>query len=72
MTERRYAEQADISSARTEFFHGRIKLMLFTERFHFYRRFRMRGIHHIVFYAPPVRADFYAEARARAGVVITA
>lgn len=35
--------------------------MLYTERFHFYRRYRVRGIRHILFYAPPATAEFYAE-----------
>ena len=32
-----------------------------TERFHFYRRYRIRGAKTLVFYAPPDHAQFYAE-----------
>jgi hypothetical protein len=43
-----------------------------TERFHFYHRFRVRGIRHIVFYAPPLFPWMCARAPAppppRAGV----
>ena len=34
--------------------------MLVTERFHFYRRYRIRGINHLVFYDLPHYADFYS------------
>jgi hypothetical protein len=46
---------------RSEFFHGRVQLLLVTERFHFYHRFRLRGIQHIVFYSPPTFEAFYPE-----------
>ena len=32
-----------------------------TERFHFYRRYRIRGAKTIVWYAPPEHAQFYSE-----------
>lgn len=32
-----------------------------TERFHFFRRYKIRGARTVVFYAPPEHADFYAE-----------
>ena len=35
--------------------------MVYTERMHFYHRHTIRGIRHIIFYAPPAHADFYAE-----------
>ena len=46
---------------RSEFFHGRVQLLLVTERFHFYHRFKLRGIQHIVFYSPPTFEAFYPE-----------
>jgi U3 small nucleolar RNA-associated protein 25 len=32
-----------------------------TERFHFYRRYRIRGAKTIVWYQPPEHAQFYSE-----------
>jgi hypothetical protein len=56
-----YTEAADVSRARGDFFEGRARVLLTTERFHFYNRFKLRGIHRIVCYSPPLHADFYAE-----------
>ena len=57
----RYSSGRDISRAREAFFSGRTRLLLITERFHFYRRYKIRGAHSVVFYAPPDHAAFYAE-----------
>ncbi len=35
--------------------------MLVTERFHFFRRYQLRGVRQIVFYALPEHPQFYAE-----------
>ena len=43
------------------FFHGRKRIMLYTERNHFYNRFRIRGARHIIFYGPPSHAQFYPD-----------
>lgn len=32
-----------------------------TERFHFYRRYKIRGARTFVFYSPPEHAQFYSE-----------
>ncbi|GBG25635.1 U3 small nucleolar RNA-associated protein 25 [Hondaea fermentalgiana] len=56
-----YSETDQITRARGDFFHGRARILLTTERFHFYNRFRLRGIHRLVFYAPPLNAHFYSE-----------
>jgi U3 small nucleolar RNA-associated protein 25 len=56
-----YTTPKQVSRARTSFFHGRCHVMLFTERFHFYHQYQMRGIHQIVWYGLPVMGDFYAE-----------
>lgn len=32
-----------------------------TERFHFYRRYRIRGARTVVWYQPPEHAQFYSE-----------
>ena len=35
--------------------------MLFTERFHFFNRYAIRGIQKIIFYSPPQFPHFYPE-----------
>ena len=61
MTCSEYADDADIARARSEFFTGHAPLLLLTERFHYFRRLRIRGIRHLLFYGPPANAIFYAE-----------
>lgn len=56
-----YTTPKQISRARTTFFHGRCHVMLFTERFHFYHQYQMRGIHQIIFYGLPAMGEFYPE-----------
>eukprot|EP01018_Ginkgo_biloba_P007271 Gb_20797 [translate_table: standard] len=56
-----YTKQSDISRGRTWFFHGERKIMLYTERAHFYHRYKIRGIRNLIFYSLPERSDFYAE-----------
>lgn len=61
MTCSEYADDADVARARSEFFTGHAPLLLLTERFHYFRRLRIRGIRHVLFYGPPANAHFYAE-----------
>eukprot|EP00105_Crassostrea_gigas_P004746 XP_011418066.1 PREDICTED: digestive organ expansion factor homolog [Crassostrea gigas] len=56
-----YSSDKTISRSRGEFYHGRVHFLLYTERIHFYRRFKLRGIHHIVFYELPRYPQFYSE-----------
>ncbi|XP_022728923.1 U3 small nucleolar RNA-associated protein 25 isoform X3 [Durio zibethinus] len=56
-----YTDQRDISRARVWFFEGKRKIMLYTERIHFYRRYKIRGIRNLIIYSLPDRKDFYAE-----------
>jgi U3 small nucleolar RNA-associated protein 25 len=56
-----YSSPAEISKARTLFFKGKRAMLVVTERFHFYRRYKLRGAHTVVFYQLPVHAAFYAE-----------
>ena len=56
-----YSDVSEVARARSDFFHGRRDLLLITERFHFYHRFKLRGIQHVVFYGLPQLAEFYAE-----------
>lgn len=39
-----YAKHSDVSRGRSNFFHGRRRIMLYTERAHFYHRYRLRGV----------------------------
>ncbi|KAL7682433.1 putative digestive organ expansion factor, predicted [Plasmopara halstedii] len=56
-----YTKSTQVSRARTTFFHGHCHVMLYTERFHFYHQYQMRGVHHIIWYGPPAICDFYPE-----------
>jgi len=56
-----YAEDKKISRARDLFYHAKKRVALVTERFHFYKRYRLRGVRHIIFYQLPLYAKFYNE-----------
>ncbi|XP_052900530.1 U3 small nucleolar RNA-associated protein 25 homolog [Anopheles moucheti] len=56
-----YTEDAKIARARDMFFHGSKHFLLYSERAHFFRRHRIRGIRHLILYAPPVFPHFYSE-----------
>lgn len=57
----RYSTPAEISRARQSFFTQKTSFLLISERFHFYRRYAIRGIRNLIFYAPPDHAQFYTE-----------
>ncbi|KAJ1922445.1 rRNA-binding ribosome biosynthesis protein utp25 [Tieghemiomyces parasiticus] len=56
-----YSSPSDMARARTTFFNGQKNLLVFTERFHYFRRYRLRGIKHLVFYSLPDHAHYYPE-----------
>ncbi|XP_044743572.1 U3 small nucleolar RNA-associated protein 25 homolog [Chrysoperla carnea] len=56
-----YSKEAKIARARDKFFHGEAHFMLYSERFHHFRRIRLKGIRHIIFYQPPSIPHFYSE-----------
>ncbi|XP_065081550.1 U3 small nucleolar RNA-associated protein 25 homolog [Ochlerotatus camptorhynchus] len=56
-----YSKDAKIARARDMFFHGSSHFLLYSERSHFFRRPRIKGIRHLVFYQPPTYPHFYAE-----------
>ncbi|PKC09816.1 DUF1253-domain-containing protein [Rhizophagus irregularis] len=56
-----YTNVSDVTRARTYFLNGKKNYLLYTERFHFFRRHHMKGIHHVIFYALPDHAHFYSE-----------
>ncbi|PIA25202.1 hypothetical protein AQUCO_12300030v1 [Aquilegia coerulea] len=56
-----YTKQSDISRARVWFFEGMRKIMLYSERAHFYHRYKIRGIKNLIIYSLPERKEFYPE-----------
>ncbi|KAL9314724.1 hypothetical protein ACSQ67_020176 [Phaseolus vulgaris] len=56
-----YTSQSDISRARLWFYEGSRKVMLYTERSHFYHRYKIRGVQNLIIYSLPERKEFYPE-----------
>lgn len=56
-----YSKTGKVARARDMFFHGDAHFLLYTERFHFFNRIKVKGIRHIIFYAPPSFPHFYSE-----------
>ncbi|KAH7570588.1 hypothetical protein JRO89_XS05G0140600 [Xanthoceras sorbifolium] len=56
-----YTEASDVSRARVWFFEGKRKMILYTERAHFYHRYKIRGIQNLIIYSLPERKEFYPE-----------
>ncbi|KAI9312542.1 hypothetical protein BDR26DRAFT_814111 [Obelidium mucronatum] len=56
-----YTPQSDISRNRSNFFHKKLSLLLMTERFHFFRRYKIRGVKSLIFYQLPEYPQFYPE-----------
>ncbi|WFC98287.1 rRNA-binding ribosome biosynthesis protein utp25 [Malassezia yamatoensis] len=56
-----YSSNKEVSRARQGFFSGKKALLLVTERFHFYRRYTIRGARTVVFYGLPDHANYYPE-----------
>lgn len=56
-----YSEQRSLTSNRTLFNQGRLKVLLYTERLHHFRRYELKGVKNVVFYKPPSDPEFYKE-----------
>lgn len=56
-----YSKPDETARARDFFFHGKSPFMLYTERAHFYHRYLVRGVKHIIFYELPTFPHFYSE-----------
>ncbi|XP_066451689.1 U3 small nucleolar RNA-associated protein 25 homolog isoform X2 [Eleutherodactylus coqui] len=56
-----YTDKAGISRARQFFLKGERQFLLVTERFHFYKRYMLRGIRNLIFYELPTYPHFYSE-----------
>lgn len=56
-----YSSQADAQRSRHDFLKGTVPFLLTTERAHFFRRYRIRGIKNLVFYGLPEHSFFYSD-----------
>ncbi|KHN15317.1 U3 small nucleolar RNA-associated protein 25, partial [Glycine soja] len=56
-----YTTQSDISRARVWFYEGKRKILVYTERSHFYHRYKIRGVQNLIIYSLPERKEFYPE-----------
>ncbi|QLL30409.1 hypothetical protein HG536_0A02260 [Torulaspora globosa] len=56
-----YSDQRQLNSNRALFQQGRVKVLLYTERLHHFRRYEIKGAKSIVFYQPPGNSEFYGE-----------
>lgn len=56
-----YSTGKEIAKARQQFHSGKRSFMLVTERFHFYRRYVLRGAQTVVFYALPEHGQYFSE-----------
>ena len=56
-----YTSRSATTRARALFSQQRVRLLLYTERAHFYHRYAIRGIQDVVFYGVPSHGHYYAE-----------
>ncbi|SCV05389.1 LANO_0H06414g1_1 [Lachancea nothofagi CBS 11611] len=56
-----YSEQRQLNANRSLFQQGRIKVMLYTERLHHFRRYEIKGVKTVIFYKPPSNPEFFEE-----------
>ncbi|XP_034051139.1 digestive organ expansion factor [Thalassophryne amazonica] len=56
-----YSSKSEVCRARHVFQKGTKQFLLFTERFHFYKRYTIKGIQNLIFYALPSYPHFYSE-----------
>lgn len=56
-----YTSEKKVIRARDMFYNDRKKFCLYTERYHFYRRHKIKGVKHVIFYQLPMYPHFYAE-----------
>ncbi|KAJ7991039.1 hypothetical protein DPEC_G00293110 [Dallia pectoralis] len=56
-----YSTKSEVSRARYLFKKGDKQFILFTERFHFYKRYTIMGIQNLIFYGLPTYPHYYSE-----------
>lgn len=56
-----YSTSTEAGKAKRRFYTGKCPIMLYTERYHFYNRNKIRGMRNLVFYELPTFSRFYSE-----------
>ena len=56
-----YSRDSEISRGRSRFYHGRHDILLYSGRCHYFRRYKIRGAQHAIFYSLPEYPHFYSE-----------
>ena len=56
-----YTNYKMMAASRDRFFHGDHHFLLYTERAHFYKRYAIKGIRHLIFYQIPIYPKIFAE-----------
>ncbi|EGV60708.1 DUF1253-domain-containing protein [Yamadazyma tenuis ATCC 10573] len=56
-----YTSQSKLTKARQQFISGDVKILLYSERLHHFRRFEIAGVKNILLYGVPTNPLFYKE-----------
>lgn len=56
-----YTEENKVAKARQLFYFGARQFLIYSERCHFYHRYKIKGIRRIIFYDPPIYSEYYTE-----------
>lgn len=56
-----YSKEKKVAMSRDLFFHGEKHFLLYSERAHFYRRYAIKGIRHLIFYQLPHFPKYFSE-----------
>lgn len=56
-----YSTKSQLGRSRALFQQGRSKILLYTERLHYYRRYELKGVKNVLMYGVPTNPNFYTE-----------